>query len=100
METAAAVSHEGPCSQAAIIIPSILGPVVGSVIEPIVKARQPGRVTSHPVAASDGGTIIAHARGIRLEKAGPILISACRSHKGKRSTYPDPTRSIGPRGIL
>ena len=68
--------------------------------EPVGNTRQPNRVTSHPVAAAHGCTIIPHARGIRLERAGPTLITACRSHKGKRSAHPDPTRLIGPRGFL
>ena len=67
--------------------------------EPVGNTRHPSRVTSHPVAASGGGTIIPHARGTGLGRAGPTLITACRSHKGKRSADPDPARVIEPRGV-
>jgi len=48
--------------------------------EPVGNTRQPSRITSHPVAAPDGCTIIPHARGTGLGRAGPTLITACRSH--------------------
>lgn len=68
-------------------------------VEPVVNMRQPGRVTSHPVAAPGGCTIIPHARGTGLGKTGPTLITACHSHKGKRAAYPDPKRLIRPLGF-
>src|ERR671910_2871372 len=67
--------------------------------ERVGNTRHPSRVTSLPVAASGGGTIIPHARGTGLGRAGPTLITACRSHKGKRSADPDPARVIEPRGV-
>ncbi len=66
---------------------------------PSATRSKPRRVTSHPVAASHGCTIISHARDIGLGKAGPTLITAYCSHKGKRSAHSDPTRLIEPRGF-
>src|ERR1700745_1511111 len=42
-------------------------------VEPVVNMRQPGRVTSHPVAASGGCTIIPHARGTGAAEDGTNL---------------------------
>jgi hypothetical protein len=93
-------SHEGRWGQAIINVSSVFafcswirGP------SPLSARGKTGRVTSHPVAASDGCTIISHARGIGLGRAEPTLITACRSHKGKRSADPDPVRLIEPRGL-
>jgi hypothetical protein len=91
-------SHEGSCGQVAnqhFICLAHLAPFVSDPWpEPINHTRHRGRVTSHPVAAGDGRTIIPHAQGIGLGKAGPTLIAACRSHEGKRPTNPAPARMI------
>jgi hypothetical protein len=100
-ERVLALSHEGSCGQVSNQHFICLAPIFSDPWpEPVNQTRHRGRVTSHPVAAGDGRTIIPHAQGIGLGKAGPTLIAACRSHEGKRPTDPDPARMIKPRGYL
>ena len=63
----------------------------------IIRSNQPRHLTSGQ--RLDGCTIISHARGIRLGKAEPTLMTACLSHRGKRSAHPDPTRLVRPLGF-
>jgi len=49
-------------------------------VEPVIEFAATSCVTSHPVAALDGRTMVPHARGIGLGKAEPTLITAYLSH--------------------